>query len=255
MQIPPMELQLVIDAIWDQNPNAQELSNRLTAVNENFIEKVSSITPQPPTFTPSPNTQIPGTSQLPDSPTTTLLSSPTKTLTLPTNTSSPPTKTNAPGAPTNTALPPSSTPMATDTDVPPTDTDMPPTNTPIPPSATTSPCSEISLSWYGYTESRIGWTLDNSGNTVVVISSVQIFWPASNNELELMSLDGDTFWTGNISPPSATISSGWAGGVSRRSITPFHAEILRLWFDDTSQSSGYSVTVEFNNGCSESASH
>jgi hypothetical protein len=37
MQIPAMDIQLVIDAIWDQNQNVQDLSLQLTQVNENFI--------------------------------------------------------------------------------------------------------------------------------------------------------------------------------------------------------------------------
>lgn len=56
MQIPPMQLQLVIDAIWDQNPDVQNLSMRLTQVNQNFIAGVTSITPQPPNITSSPMT-------------------------------------------------------------------------------------------------------------------------------------------------------------------------------------------------------
>jgi len=52
MQIPPMRLQLVIDAIWDQNPDTQNLSLRLTRVEEIYYANVASITPQPPTSTP-----------------------------------------------------------------------------------------------------------------------------------------------------------------------------------------------------------
>jgi len=282
MQIQPMKLQLVIDAIWDQNPNAQELSVRLTAVNENFIEKVSSITPQPTTDTTSPTTDassstdpaITSTLATTGSPTSTTLE-PTKTSGLPTNTNIPsaPTNTTSPPdtevpstntavpptntavPPTNTAVPPTNTSVPpTNTSVPPTNTSVPPTNTSIPPTSTSSPCNDLSISYFGRTSNRIGWRLNNSDNTVFVISSVEISWPPTNEELEKISLHGDTFWTGSKSPPSTTISSGWIGGTARRKIYPFQNAILRFFFDDTAHSSPYSITVDFTNGCSKSTS-
>ena len=266
-----MELQLVVDAIWDEDPNAQELAVRLTEVNDTFFSIIASVTPQP---THTISTEDPGTTgsqNNTDTPTLEYSVTPTlegakETAPAPTYTDIPPgpTATPDPATPTNTAAAPPSTNTAiptntdvppTNTEIPPTNTSIPPTNTPLPPSNTPSPCGELTLSWFGRTSTRIGWTFNNSGNSEFVISSVQITWPASNDELELLSLDGDTFWTGSKSPPSTTISSGWIGGVSRRKINPFENTILRFWFNETSQSSPYSITVGFTNGCSKSASH
>ena len=74
MQIPPMDIQLVIDTIWDQNLNVQDLSLQLTQVHDNFLARVETVTtptgeavaatgtsPGPTTSPPQTNTPLPPT--------------------------------------------------------------------------------------------------------------------------------------------------------------------------------------------------
>jgi len=90
MQIPPMRLQLVIDAIWDQNPDTQNLSLRLTRVEEIYYANVASITPQPPTSTPYQITDPPLPEILTQTATPSLEVSPSPTNQGPTYTFTPP---------------------------------------------------------------------------------------------------------------------------------------------------------------------
>jgi len=266
MQIQPMELQLVIDAIWDQNPNAQELSVRLTAVNENFIEKVSSITPQPPTDTISTTTDTSNPADPATTSTLAITASPTLTTPEPTKTSGPPTNTNIPGAPTNTQSPPTHTPEPTNTSPPPThtveptNTSLPPTytleptntaapsNTPVPPSFTPNPCGSISISGF-YTETkRARWSINNSSVATISISQINLSWPAGNDSLDKIFLGSAKIWDQNAPPPSVVITSGWTGGS--RTIGSNASKELKFTFISQSISSGYNLTVEFTNECS-----
>lgn len=286
MQIPPMDLQLVIDVIWDQNQSAQELALQLTQVNENFLARVSTVTPQP-TQTQTISTQVNTptatamgeTEQSPLSTSsvtpTPLLASATATSIAPTHTSAPPTNTppgptytsppptNTPPGPTNTPLPPTNTPiLPTDTPPPPTNTPVPSTNTPLPPSATSlpptstpAPCSQLSLSFINTPLRLARWKITNNSGASFTINSIQISWPAANDELEEIYLSASSIWDGSENPPSATISSSWNGGDSRRTVSPFSDPNIAFYFDDYAQSSGYSLTIIFSGGCSKSSSH
>jgi len=273
MQIQPMELQLVIDAIWDQNPNIQDLSIRLTQVNQNFFESVASITPQPPTSIVSQGTNTPvpenftqtntPVSNPTDPPAITstlaITASPTSTTQEPTETSGLPTNTNIPGAPTNTQSPPTHTLESTNTDAPPThtveptNTTVPPSNTPVPPSITPNPCGSISISGF-YTETkRATWSINNNSVATISISKINLSWPAGNDSLDKIFLGSAKIWDQNAPPPSVVITSGWTGGS--RTIGSSASKELKFTFISQSISSGYNLKVWFTNGCSVNKSN
>jgi hypothetical protein len=256
MQIPPMQLQLVIDVLWDQNPDAQNLSMRLTQVNQNFFAGVASITPQPPTITSSPMTDTP----LPDNLTQTFTPSaevsPTSTSSGPTSTSFSPTDTTIPGGPTNTSsplistsTPPPPTPTQTNTHPPPTHTftQPPPINT------TTSPCGSISLSNFITETKRAKWSINNNAATTITVTKINLTWPAENDALDKIFLGSAKIWDQAAPPPSISITSGWTGGS--RTIGSSATKELTFTFISQSISSGYNVTVWFDNGCSLSRSN
>jgi len=235
MQIPPMDIQLVIDAIRDSDLDSQHLSLRLTQVDNNFLSSVASVTPQP---TVSQDT-VTATLELTPSSSPTITSVgfiPSPTATIPTATA-----THKPSAPTDT--PPA-----------PTDTPLPPTSTPLPPTNTPDICSQTSLSFHSTTDLLAKWRVTNNSNVKITITSLQISWPSANEDLIKIQRDGLTFWTGEESPPSAAISS-WVGGGHRRTIQALESSSIKFEFDKSPQSSGYSLTLNFNNGCSLSNSH
>ena len=246
MQIQPMELQLVIDAIWDQNPNIQDLPIRLTQVSQNFIESVASITPQPPTSTESFLTDTPLPDNLLQTTTPALENTGTSLTGELTETSLPPTDTGIPGIPTVTGSPSTSTaipqlPTSTNTSPPPTNTSPPPTNT-------SSPCGSISIGNF-YTETkRANWSVNNNSAATISISQINLSWPAGNDSLDKIFLGSSKIWDQTAPPPSVVISSGWTGGS--RIIGSSANQELIFTFISQSMSSGYNLTVWFTNGCS-----
>lgn len=248
MQIPPMQLQLVIDAIWDQNPDVQNLSMRLTQVDQNYFAGVASITTQPPTITSSPMTDTP----LPDSLTRTFTPSVevslTSTISGPTSTSLPPTDTTIPGGPTNTSSPLTNTftpsiPTHTNTHPPPT-----PTFTQPPPTNTTSPCGLISLSNFITETKRAKWSINNNSATTLTVTKIKLTWPSENDALNKIFLGSAKIWDQTAPPPSISITSDWIGGS--RTIGSSATKQITFTFFSQSISSGYNLTVWFDNDCS-----
>jgi hypothetical protein len=266
--IPPMELQLVIDAIWDQNPNAQDLSVRLTEVNENFLSAVASITPttkseiiredNPPGGTstaPDLNAPTPETGVTSPAPSLTFTTTPSRTQPTTTNTpkatSSSPTQTAQIPLPsdTPTSQPASRTPAApTNTTAPPTNTPLLPTNTPFPPTNTIAPCSQISLWGFSTHFDVARFMINNNSTSGITISQINLSWPEANGDLDRINLGHSTIWDGNAPPPSISISGGWTG--SPRNISSHNSRLLSFRFDHTASGSGYALTVTFTNGCS-----
>jgi len=253
MQIQPMELQLVIDAIWDQNPNIQDLSIRLTQVNQNFFESVASITPQPPTSIVSQGTNTPVPENLTQTNTPVSKYTSTSTAESLIESSLTPTDTDVPGLPTKTESPSTSTslpPTYTFTQPPPTNTftQPPPSNTPVPPSITPNPCGSISISGF-YTETkRAAWSINNNSVAAISISQINLSWPAGNDSLDKIFFGSAKIWDQSAPPPSVVITSGWTGGS--RTVGSNASKELIFTFISQSISSGYNLTVRFTNECS-----
>ncbi len=246
MQIPPMQLQLIIDAIWDQNPDTQNLSLRLTQAGQIYFADVPSITPQPPTNIPPPVTGTPLPEILTQTTTPSLEVSPSSTNPGPTDTGVPsgPTATSPP-IPNTATQPP---PTYTATQPPPTHTvtQQPPTNT-------VSPCTSISVSNFSNELKRATWTIINNSTSAITISQITLSWPSGNDSLDKIFLGTGKIWDQTAPPPSVVITSGWTG--SSRDIAGGSSKPLKFTFLSTAQNSGYSLSVIFTNGCTAISSN
>lgn len=222
MQIPPMDIQLVIDAIWDLNLNSQNLSTRLTQVNDDFIASVASVTPRPTTTNTSVPEFTPSSTQFDPTPTTNLTPSSTHTET-----------------PIGFIV----SPTATSTNVLPTESPSIPTNTVNPPTNTVTACGALSLSGFNTDTKKANWTVSNSSSSSVTINSISISWPSSNSDLSKVFFGQAKIWEDTASPPSITVgnlSENLAGGTSK---------ILSMFFTDQTASSGYNLTINYSAGC------
>ena len=233
-QFPPMDIQLVIDAIWDENLDAIHLGARLTQVNENFIASVSSVTPMPaPSDTSASNINTAeGTQTLTTITPETPLYTPTQT---------------PPGfvpsqTPTQDLVSPTDTPQL------PTDTIIPPTNTTAPPTNTVSPCGQLALSGFGTDVKKVKWNLVNNSTSLVTISSISLNWPEANSSLDKIFLGTGKIWDGDAAPPSATINSGWT--AASRNINGNTTLRIEFTFIETTAPTGYNLGINFTNGCS-----
>ncbi len=247
MQIPPMQLQLIIDAIWDQNPDTQNLSLRLTQAEQIYFAEVPSITPQPPTNIPPPVTGTPLPEILTQTTTPSLEISPSSTNPGPTDTGVPsgPTATSSP-IPNTATQPP---PVYTATQPPPTHTatQQQPTNTVV------SPCESISVSNFSNELKRAIWTINNNSTSTITISQITLSWPSGNDSLDKIFLGTGKIWDQTAPSPSVVITSGWTG--SSKDIGGGSTKPLKFIFLSTAQNSGYSLSVIFTNGCTAISSN
>jgi len=249
LEIAPVGLQLIFDAIRDDNPDEQSFALRLTHVNDNFFSVVASITPQETTNIPSSTPDGPTITEPGVSPTVSIPVTSTNTIPGPTGTGLPPTKTNIPGMPTNTESPeiPSSTPSQ----LSPTFTLTPPptnTSTQPPPTNTTSPCGSLSLTSFSTVSKKVTTKINNGSPTVISISQINLTWPTENGILDKIFLGTSKIWDQTVPPPSVVINSGWTG--TSRNIGGNTNSILKFTFTSQVASSGYNIEVRFTNGCS-----
>ncbi len=288
-----VKLSLIDEAIIDLDLVPEEAAARIDRVQQNLKTPVPTITPQNADFLgsstpsqtrttpaetsvnePSPTQtataeQIAADSPTPGETTGTLEPSPTATSTTrpPSSTPIPPTATSAaststPGSSTETSFPPTNTSVPpTDTAIPPSDTQVTPSDTPIPPTQTsppptntTSPCSQVSLSFSTIIVRQVIWKIDNNSSSDLTISEIQLSWPETNEELDFIICNGVKIWDGSKSPPSATISSGWIGSANNRTAPASDDTYLRFRYEDFASWNGYTIQVNFSNGCSASSS-
>lgn len=249
MQIAPVELQLAIDAIWDDNPDAQSLTQRMTQANDNFFSDVASVTPQAATNIPSSIPDEPTTTASGVSPTDSTPFSATSTIPGPTGTVLSPTKTNIPGMPTNTESP--VTPSSTPSQPSPTFTFTPPpanTFTQPPPTNTTSPsCGSLSLTNFSTDTKKVTININNGSPTMISISQISLNWPAGNDSLDKIFLGTSKIWDQTAPPTSIVINSGWTG--TARNIGSNSTSPLKFTFLSQVASSGYSIQVRSTNDC------
>jgi hypothetical protein len=233
---------------------------------------------QTPVGTPSPtptstrtgtrtNTPVPGATPTPsrtNTPTQTNTSAgpsatPTRTFT-PTVTN---TRTSTPTS-TNTFTPtatPTITPTPTVTLTPtPTHTPTPtPTDTPTPtptdtPTLTPTPaCNALTTSGLTLAGQNLDMPIQNSGSTLVAISGIDVTWPdnPTSQNLSEVRFEGVTISTGGVDPQPPTnlpADIAWSGGD--RQLSGSTSKTLQFLFNTTfSQSTGFSVSVNFDNGC------
>ena len=186
----------------------------------------------------------------------------TSTDTSPSSTSPPPTRTMDPEGPTWTPEPTATNtipPTATRTWTPsPTNTKTP-SATPVPPTPTWTSvptvtpdvCEAISLHDFDVHGQELDWTISNGSGGNIRITSLYINWPEGNQVLKKIELNGSEIWSGEDEAPPTNISSGLKGN---RLIGTGQSKTLHFYFDQEASSSGYSLEVGFDNGCSSQQS-
>lgn len=210
------------------------------------------------TFTPSYTPTVTNTGTVTLSPTIT--STPTLTLT-PTIGPSP-TPTLTPTA-TNTGTP-TATPTPTST-LPPTDTPTPsptPTYTPTPtdtPTATPTVGCQQTAGSISINSNILRLPVQNNGAGTVTITDITVAWPEipPSQKIKEVRLGGTTIDSSNYtsSPSSIPMGGTWTTPIGDRQLSASSGKDLDILFQDTLQASGYSVTVNFDNGCSVSANN
>ncbi len=98
-----------------------------------------------------------------------------------------------------------------------------------------------------------GWAITNTGSLDLTLSAIEISWPAGQQVLAKIKLDGDEIWRGFALPTSATIDSGWNSRASRRVLPIGQSAVLLFQFSGkykTDTDSDYSITLHFSEGCS-----
>ncbi len=238
LNIPPMDIQLVVDTIWDLNLSAPNLSLRLTQVYDNFLSTVASITPRPTaTFTatidPDPETTPDGYTTTPGEPAYTLDLTPTTSPTI---------------------TPPGFIASLTPTEkvIVPTDTPQLPTSTALPPTNTVSPCGQLSLGNFAASTKKASWTVSNNSPSTVTISRISISWPAANSDLTKIFFGQAKIWESTASPPSKTIDFDPGSDLN---LFGSSSKIIDFFFLDQSTPTGYNLSINFTNGCSVSKSN
>ncbi len=94
--------------------------------------------------------------------------------------------------------------------------------------------------------------IQNNGNTTVTITSIEIVWADSRGQkLKKIEFAGQGIWEGSdYRPPSSIPAEGdWKGDVRNRQLDPFSSKDLTIVFGQELKNGGYSVRVNFDNGC------
>ena len=92
----------------------------------------------------------------------------------------------------------------------------------------------------------------NGGGSTATISRIEITWPDNpNDKLKEVKFGSSKIWDAQDSTPPTDIQSGWKSG-SDRTLSAGSTKTLEFKFDQNAGSSGYTITVTFDNGCSVS---
>jgi len=140
---------------------------------------------------------------------------------------------------------PTNTPNVTETPTPTL------TSTPTPTPTPTPSCS-VSTGALTFNNDKMLWTLINMASNDVQIVAIKIDWVDSplNQKLDKIKLDGAEIWPGDAETPPTSISSGWHSDGNRRILEGDNIEILEFDFGQNLVTSGISITVVFDLGCS-----
>jgi serine/threonine-protein kinase len=119
---------------------------------------------------------------------------------------------------------------------------VPPTSTPSP---TVDICGLIGVGGFSVNGSTARWTITNNSGAAITLDSMNLSWPPANDALFNVFLKGGMIWSGVLTSSPTSISS-WSGGAGARQIDT--SANLELFFG-VAASSGYSLTLNFTNGC------
>lgn len=147
----------------------------------------------------------------------------------------------------------SSTPSPSATYTPTRTATATPTRT-APPSPTATPtqdvCPLIDIGDFTSTSNIAGWEITNDSGATIKIEVIDLNWPASNDALFNIFVDGTVVWASVDTAPPTHIDS-WVGGQSAREVTS--SADLEAFFGTMAAGSGYNLSVTFDNGCQVSA--
>jgi hypothetical protein len=140
------------------------------------------------------------------------------------------------------------TPLATDTESTKATAILTPTT---PPTAPANVCAQLDLSYLNATSNIVAWRVSNTSGSPFTLNRVEIVWPESNDAIFNAFLDGEVIWSGQdlISP---TIITNWFGGHDDRMVDSLSR--LEFFFGTEAATSGYALTLRFENGCEVSQS-
>ncbi|TFH35209.1 MAG: hypothetical protein E4G99_07800 [Anaerolineales bacterium] len=131
---------------------------------------------------------------------------------------------------------------------PPTTT-FTPTITPTPPADV---CAQLDLGFINATSNVAAWRLQNSSGVSLTLSRIEIEWPGSNDAIFNAILDGTLIWsTEDLVSPSFITT--WIGEPGDRVVEGLSR--LEFLFGTAAASSGYDLTLRFDNGCEVSNSN
>lgn len=235
------------------NMSEEQLQTAIAATLQVMVRD-SGLSIETPTSSPPPSSAQTATAQYFASSTTAALTAspvpsgtPSVTATLepgitPSATLAPSLTATLPSVSTSTATtPPTATFTRTATTAPSSTPTTAPTNTPTP-----DVCPLISIGGFRATSTITEWTIDNDVGSAITIDEINLDWPGSNGGVFNIFLRGNVIWAGGDPAPPTNISS-WLGSRSDRQISS--SAKLEALFATTAASSGYSLTVEFENGC------
>jgi serine/threonine protein kinase len=216
-----------------------------------LIESSGSDNPVPPPAlddTPEAILALTETNSAVSTPTRTPTASRTPTATLTGTLSVSPVASSTPSASATYTPTRTETPTAT-----PTRTASPSTTPTLPPTLTSTPtqdvCTLIDIGSFSHTSTIAGWEITNDSGATITIEVIDLDWPASNDALFNIFVDGTVVWGGEELLPPTHIDS-WIGGQSARDVVSSAA--LEAFFGTNAAGSGYNLSVTFENGCQAS---
>lgn len=96
-------------------------------------------------------------------------------------------------------------------------------------------------------------TITNNGSTLVTIAGINVNWPDTPESQAVNEIKFNGMVIINSSdplPPSDYPSErNWTGTQFDLELASFDSKLLVLLFQDGLQTSGYSISVTFDNGC------
>jgi hypothetical protein len=132
------------------------------------------------------------------------------------------------------------------------------------PVATATPVDVCPLITYGSIQvpgTTMTLTIDNGTGSTIGITMLQVSWPdgaSENGGLDIVTLDGNALHAGtriSSGPVTFPTDMPWSGLATNRDITDGATETLEFTFKKDALATGYSVTVTFSNGCSQTVSN
>lgn len=83
------------------------------------------------------------------------------------------------------------------------------------------------------------------------ITEIHIDWPVVNEKLKKIELDHNRIWDGEDFVPPTDITSGFKDDYT---VASGNSEEIKFGFDEDVATSGYSLRIEFDYGCSVNVS-